>query len=117
MSEKERPYARLELPLSPGAVEPVDARAFQGVRFEARGDGAYRLMVPVRSARDRSAFSASFTAASDWKEIKIPFSSLRQPSSAEKVKWTGRDLLMLTFEIVRPAGAEGWLEIDNVRFW
>ena len=117
MSEKERPYARLELPLSPGAVEPVDASGFQGVRFEARGDGAYRLIVPVRSARDRSAFSTSFTASSDWKEVKILFSTLRQPSSAAKVKWTGRDLLMLTFEIARPAGAEGWLELDNIRFW
>jgi imidazolonepropionase-like amidohydrolase len=117
MSEKAHPYARLDLPLSPGAVEPVDASAFQGVRFEARGDGEYRLMVAVRSARDRSAFSAQFTASSEWKEVRIPFSALRQPASAEKVKWTARDMLMLTFEIARPAGGEGWLELDNVRFW
>lgn len=117
MSEKERPYARLDLLLSPGAVEPVDASGFQGVRFEARGDGGYRLMVPIRAARDRGPFSARFTASADWKEVRIPFSSLRQPASAEQVKWTARDLLMLSFEIARPAGGEGWLEIDNVRFW
>jgi len=117
MSEKPRPYARLDLPLSPGAVEPVDASAFHGVEFEARGDGEYRLMVPVRSARDRSAFSAKFGASAEWKRIRIPFSELKQPSTAEKVKWSGRDLLMLTFEIARPADGEGWLELDNVRFY
>ncbi len=117
MSEKDRPYARLDLPLSPGGVEPVDASGFQGVRFEARGDGEYRLMIPVRAARGRGAFNARFTASSEWKEVRIPFSSLRRPPSAENVKWTARDLLMLTFEIARPAGGEGWLEIDNVRFW
>ena len=91
---------------------------FQGVRFEARGDGEYRLMVPVRSARDRIAFSARFTASAEWKEVRIPFSTLSRPASAAaRVKWTRRDLLMLTFEIARPAGGEGWLELDNVRFW
>jgi len=117
MSEKVRPYARLELPLSPGAVEFVDASDFQGVRFEARGDGEYSLMVSVRAARDRSAFSSRFTASSAWTEMQIPFSALRQPPSPEQVKWTARDLLLLSFEIARPAGGEGWLEIDNVRFW
>ncbi len=117
MSEKDHAHARLELPLSPGAVEPVDASAFHGIRFEVRGEGAYTLHVPTRGARDRSTFRAPFKGSAEWKEIRIPFSELKQPESAKKVAWTGRDLLLLGFEIARPAGGEGWLEIDNVRFY
>ncbi len=31
--------------------------------------------------------------------------------------WTAKDLLMLQFELVRPAMASAWLEIDNLRFY
>src|SRR5262249_40911310 len=39
MAEKDRPCARINVPLSKGAVEPVDAREFRGVRFDVRGEG------------------------------------------------------------------------------
>lgn len=117
MAIKDRPWGRLNIPLSKGAVEPVDASGSQGVRFEARGNGEYRLIVTSRAVREDAHFAAAFKAKGDWSEIEIPFVSLKQPNPQRPVKWTGRDLTMLSFEVSRPAGALGWLELDNIRFY
>jgi imidazolonepropionase-like amidohydrolase len=116
MSEKDRPFARVSVPLSRGAIEPVDARTFRGVQFDARGDGDYRLIIPTRKIRDNNFFQAPFVATGKWQRITIEFSALRQVSG-ESAKWTGDDLLMLSFEIARKAGESGWLELDNIRFY
>jgi imidazolonepropionase-like amidohydrolase len=113
MSEKDRALSRVDVPLSRGAIEPVDASAFRGVRFDARGDGDYQL---IASAYDAPNFQAPFKASPQWQTILIDFSSLKQlqgPSSP----WPGDKLRMLSFEIARPAGAFAWLEIDNLRFY
>jgi len=119
MSEKERSFGRLNIPLSKGAVEPVDASQFRGVRFDARGDGDYRLIIPTYNLRFASAsYYAMFRAAPQWQTVSIDFPALNQPEGARaQAQWTGRDLLMLSFEIARNAGEFGWLEIDNVRFY
>ncbi len=114
MSEKDRPYARINLPLSRGAVEPVDARAFRGVRFDVRGTGNYRLLVPTYYTRLNTSFHAPFQALSGWRTVSIEFAALKIESD---LKWTGADLLMLSFELSRTAGKFGWLELDNVRFY
>ncbi|MCI0663052.1 MAG: CIA30 family protein, partial [Acidobacteria bacterium] len=113
MAEKERPFIRINVPLSRGAIEPVDAREFDGVRFDVRGDGDYRLFVPTYNIRDFGYFQAPFKATSQWQTVSISFSSPAQAT----VKWTGDDLLMLSFEIARPAGTFVWLELDNIRFY
>ena len=115
MSEKDSPAARIDLPLSKGAVIPADARMFQGVEFEARGDGAYRFAIPTRGVRTQDVFAAPFDAAPAWRTVRIPFSSLRQRLG--EMRWTGDDLLLLRWELSRPAGEKGWLEIDNVKFY
>ncbi|MBS1791538.1 MAG: CIA30 family protein [Acidobacteria bacterium] len=119
MSEKDRPFGRINVPLSKGAVEPVDARAFRGMRFDVRGDGDYRLIVPTYNVRNASSnFSAPFKASPQWQTVNIDFAALKLPANARtQAQWTGADLLMLSFEIARPAGAFGWLELDNVRFY
>lgn len=117
MSPKDRPFVRVSLPLSHGAVEPVDARGFRGIRFEARGDGNYHLFVPTRAVRDNSDYQAPFAASAQWKTVTIEFASLRQSQTREIVPWTAADLLMLTFEIARQPGETGWLELDNIRFY
>jgi imidazolonepropionase-like amidohydrolase len=116
MAEKERPFVRVSVPLSRGALEPVDARAFRGVRFDARGEGEYRVLIPTREVRDFAYYQAPFKAAGRWETITIEFSSLRQ-GGAKAAAWTGADLLMLTFEIARQPGEIGWLELDNIRFY
>jgi imidazolonepropionase-like amidohydrolase len=113
MSEKERAFGRVNIPLSRGAIEPVDARQFSGVRFDARGDGDYQLLV---SAYDAPNFQFPFKASPQWQTIRIDFASFRPPQ-AQSGPWPGDKLRALSFEIARPAGAFGWLEIDNVRFY
>jgi len=117
LAEKSRPFVTVSVPLSRGAVEPVDARAFRGVRFEARGEGSYRLLIPTREVRDFAYYRAPFKAGGRWETVSIDFSSLKQEAGRAIAPWTGADLLMLTFEIARPPGEVGWLELDNLRFY
>jgi imidazolonepropionase-like amidohydrolase len=117
MSEKDRPFARVSVPLSRGAIEPVDARGFRGVRFEARGEGDYRLLLPTRTVRDSSYYFAPFAAAGQWKTVTIEFAALQRETREQIAPWTGEDLLMLSFEIARRPGETGWLELDNIRFY
>jgi hypothetical protein len=116
MAEKERPYARVSVPLSRGAVEPVDARAFKGVQFDARGEGEYRLLIPVYGQRRGDPFQAKFNAGGEWRTIRLDFSALRPEFNARQ-QWTGADLLLLSFELARKAGETSWLELDNLRFY
>src|SRR5262249_53415017 len=113
MSGKDRPFGRLTVPLSRGAIEPVDARAFRGLKFDARGDGEYQLLVSTYNAPD---FQAPFKASPQWRTVIIDFSALKQ-RQALSVPWVGDQLRTLSFEIARKAGEFGWLEIDNVRFY
>jgi imidazolonepropionase-like amidohydrolase len=117
MSEKERPYLRINVPLSRGAVEPVDANAFRGVRFEVRGEGNYTLIIPTANVRDNAHFQAPFKATAQWQIVSIDFATLKQNNSRLPVQWTGADLLMLSFELARPAASFAWLELDNVQFY
>ena len=67
--------------------------------------------------RNFAYFQAPFKAGGTWETIRIEFGSLEQRNTSGGVAWTGADLLMLTFEIARPGGRFGWLEIDNVGFF
>lgn len=113
MSEKDRALGRVDIPLSRGAIEPVDASEFRGAQFDARGDGDYQL---IASAYDSPNFQAPFKASPQWQTIRIDFSSLKQMQS-ESVPWPGDKLRMLSFELARPAGTFAWLEIDNLKFY
>lgn len=119
MSVQTRPFVRMNIPLSRGAIEPVDVRAFRGVRFDVRGEGDYRLVVPTREVRNTQAyFQAPFMANAKWETVSIEFSALKSGAQNNlPIVWTGADALMLSFEIARPAGAIGWLELDNIRFF
>ena len=50
MSEKDRALGRVDIPLSRGAIEPVDATAFRGVSIDVRGDGDYQLIASAYGA-------------------------------------------------------------------
>ena len=117
MSDVQRPFVRLNVPLSRGAIEPVDASEFRGVRFDVRGDGEYRLRLPTREVRNSAHYQTPFKANGRWQSVSIDFSSLKQEPTKSPTAWTGKDLLMLSFEIVRKSGDFGWLELDNIRFY
>lgn len=123
MASKAEPTAGVIIPLSRGSVEPVDARAFKGVRFELRGKGDYTFSINTLTG----AWTANVSGTPAWREIEIPFSTLqkRMPRSGTtameerdgQVEWSGSDLLEVGFGGQRPARSNFWMEIDNVSFY
>jgi imidazolonepropionase-like amidohydrolase len=107
MSDKDKPFARILIPLSKGGFEPVDATAFTGVRFDVRGEGEYRLVVMSRT----DTFLAPFTGEPKWRKVSVPFTAF------PKKTWTGTDLQLVGFELDGPASKKVWLELDNVQFY
>jgi hypothetical protein len=116
LAAKERPWVRLELPLTPGGVELADASAFTGVTFDARGEGAHRLMVLTGGGRAGGPFSAAIAATGEWQTVRIPFADLRRTARGEG-EWTGKNLRLLGFEVSGAPESTPWLELDNIRFY
>jgi len=116
MAEKDDPSAGVIIPLSRGSVEPVDASAFKGLKFEVRGDGgAYELEVNTLNGR----WVYPVTAGTEWKTVEVPFSALKpgEGRGGAKGPWTAKDLLQVEFGGSRPAASTLWLEVDNVSFY
>ncbi len=111
MGLRETPKSEVVLPLAPGGVQPVDARAWTGVKFSVRGDGGHAFGVTTPAG----VWAAPFAAAPTWSERSIVFSDLAKP--ADDSQWTAGDLLSLHFITTRAAGETAWLEIDNVSFY
>jgi hypothetical protein len=111
MAMKAKPSAGVIIPLTRGSIQPVDANAFKGVRFEARGDGVYALGVTTVSGR----WSAPFEARADWRVVEIPFSALKVARGVDG--WTGTNLTEVEFMGARKGGEKLWIEIDNVSFY
>jgi imidazolonepropionase-like amidohydrolase len=117
MAPRKDAFVTASLPLTRGGIAPADLSGYQGVRFEARGDGEYELLAQTRGVRDFDYHQATFSASGRRQSIRIAFSSLRQRKGKRPVSWTGKDVRMLTFRITRPAGESAWLELDNVELY
>ena len=116
MAAKERPFVRLDFPLTPGAVELGDLTPYTGVAFDARGEGAYRMILSTYGLRTGDPYAAPFTITGDWQTIRIPFADLKR-RSADAAPWARNDARSLLFEIAAPSGMAAWLELDNVKFY
>jgi hypothetical protein len=117
MSGAEHPYARAWLALARGDLQPGDVSRFTGLRFDARGEGAYHLTLPTRGIRDGRYHQATFTGTPAWTAVTVPFATLAQAGSGPRVPWSGTDVLEIGFDIDREPAAVGWLEIDNLRLY
>jgi hypothetical protein len=117
MAQKDGPYVAVELPLSPGGIDPVDASLYEGVEFEARGEGDYAVSLEAGAVRDFAYPAAPFRARGEWSTTRISFSAFRQARTRTPVRRASTDLRALLFEIARPPGAKAWLELDNIRFY
>jgi imidazolonepropionase-like amidohydrolase len=113
MAAKEHPFVRLEIPLTEGAVELADVSRYRGVSFEARGEGAFRLLINSYGVRTNNPFAAPFSVATEWGKIQIPFATLRRKATGAQ-SWNPRDVRALLFEIAGSADSGVWLEIDNI---
>jgi imidazolonepropionase-like amidohydrolase len=115
MSRKDAPSAGVIIPLNRGSIQPVDVKAFKGVRFEIRGDGDYGFGVNTPNGQ----WSTEVKAGPDWRKVEVPFDSLKKPKprGGGEASWKGDDLVEVEFEASRPAGQKVWMEIDNVEFY
>jgi imidazolonepropionase-like amidohydrolase len=116
MGPKDRNFARIVFPLTPGGIELADVGEFKGVSFDVRGDGGYRVMFKTYGVRGGEDFNAPFLGDGTWKTLRIDFSSLVR-KGGNSVTWTGQDVRELLFELSGPAAAKQWLELDNIRFY
>ena len=115
MSPKQSPFVDLVIPLSRGAVEPIDISSFNGIQFSTRGDGSYSILVDTYGTRKAAWPIASFTGHAQWKTVRIPFTAFQTkdtPSLSPLLKARA-----LHFEIARPRGTDAWLEIDDVKLY
>jgi hypothetical protein len=116
MAAKAHPFARLEMPLTPGGIELADVSQYAGISFEVRGEGLYRLLAPSNGVPNADPFAAPFSASAKWQVVKIPFSALARTAAGASA-WTGGDLRALVFELSGAPESLVWLELDNVRFY
>ncbi len=111
MAEKDKPFARVLLPLTRGGFEPADASRFKGIRAQVRGAGQYAVVAMGQTGT----WTAPFEASVAWHTVEIPFTAL-QPERARQ-KWTGKDLQLIGFELAREPGQTAALELDRVEFY
>ena len=116
MGDAGEPYARITVSLAQDG-HPADVSQFRGVRFDARGQGRYRIVFVTRSVSDGRYHESYFSGSPLWTPVAIPFASLGQTGAGTQVKWTGTDLLEIAFQFARDPGQMGWLELDNLRFY
>jgi imidazolonepropionase-like amidohydrolase len=116
MAGKDRPYVRVEFPVTQGAISPADVSGSVGVSFDVRGEAAGRLLVQAYHVRGADAYAAPFTPGAEWQTVKIPFASLKR-RAADAGSWDAKDARALLFELGGTAGSSVWLELDNVRFY
>jgi hypothetical protein len=117
MSESEHPFARAWLAVTRGDLQPGDVSHFTGLRFDARGEGDYRITLPTRGVRDGRYYQARFSSAPAWGAVTVPFATLAQTGTGPGMPWTGTDVLEISFDIDREPASTGWLEIDNLRLY
>jgi imidazolonepropionase-like amidohydrolase len=115
MGAAPRPFAELHLPLTRGSIQLADASDFQGLAFEARGAGAYALLLNSYGIHPRSWFRASFEAGATVREIRIPFSAFRSPLAEARLD--PARLRALLFRLEGEPGGGAWLELGRVRFY
>jgi hypothetical protein len=119
MGDASQPYAGVNVRLGREDGQPVDVSRYRGLRFDARGEGRYRVVFITRGVTDGRYHVSYFSGSPLWTPVNIPFASLGQNGggAANHVTWTGRDVIAVSFQVARDPGQMGWLELDNVRFY
>ncbi len=101
MGAEKNSWAAAVLPLTPGQVTPADLTGYRKIRFQARGEGEYRLQIARRSIRDYAYPSFPFEAGAKWRRVEIPVSEID-------------DATAVYFRFDRPPGSTAWLELDDI---
>jgi hypothetical protein len=116
MGEARDAHARVTVRVAQDG-RPLDVSRFHGVRFDARGQGRYRIIFVSRGITDGRYHESNFSGSPLWTPVSIPFASVGQTGKGDRTPWTGRDLVEIVFLLARDPGDFGYLELDNLRFY
>lgn len=111
---EEKNYVRLNVPLTPGEITLADLSKYKGVSFDIKGEGSFRFLMNTYDVRDRKLPFATFSVSPDWKTVKILFSDLSPETTGPADIKEARGLI---FEETGLAGANAWMQIDNIRLF
>jgi hypothetical protein len=108
------PWASLAINIEPNAT-PTDITMVKGIRFWAKGMGAYRAAITRKAVTDYGNFGFGFGGPKEWKQIVVPLAKMKQADWAQKVPPGFNDAI--SFEIQPVTGdAPFELWVDDVEF-
>jgi hypothetical protein len=108
------PWASLAINIEPNAT-PTDITAVKGIRFWAKGSGAYRAAITRKAVTDYGNFGYGFGGPKEWKQIVVPLAKMKQADWAQKVPPGFNDAI--SFEIQPVTGDAPFdLWVDDVEF-
>ncbi|HYX26964.1 MAG TPA: CIA30 family protein [Pyrinomonadaceae bacterium] len=112
-------FAGLEFPLAVGPTDVTDVSQFTGVRFHARGDGQFFFVLVTKEVKDYDFFGYSFKSGAEWNEYVVPFSKFKQLGFGAPLKWSGKDLRAVRFQIQTfgPPIPSFRLDVDRIEFY
>ena len=108
------PWASLAINIEPNAT-PTDLNAVRGIRFWAKGSGAYKAVITRKAVTDYGNFGFGFGGPKEWKQIVVPLDKMKQADWAQKVSAGFPDAI--SFEL-QPTTSNAPFElwIDQVEF-
>ena len=108
------PWASLAINIEPNAT-PTDLTGVKGIRFWAKGTGAYRAVLTRKAVTDYGNFGFGFSGPKEWKQIVVPLDKMKQADWAAKVPAGFSDAI--SFELQPTTGdAPFELWVDQVEF-
>lgn len=108
------PLAQMYVPFDRGAM-PIDLEHLGGVRFYARGGGAFELSLGCRDGE----FGRTLEASEEWRLVELGADALAPvPGAAPAGDWSGTDCVGLYFSRRGDANiGTFWFEVDEITFY
>ncbi len=108
---------------SQGAEAAVDATEFTGIELRLRGaPRPYSIAVHRAAVKDYNVFARVLPVEEEWREVRIPFASLKQIGFGKPLEWSAADLTGISLDARNAPGPSGLhapfdLEVDWVRLY
>jgi sialate O-acetylesterase len=81
--------------------EPMDLRQYAGLRFKCRGRGYFRVHILQPTIVDWDNYTTKvISAGTDWTDVTVKFSDLRQAGWGERRPFTGESLSGFVIELL-----------------
>lgn len=113
-------FAGLHVPLTKSDADVMDVTRYKGLRFAARGDGqSYLVVMLTQGVKDFDDFTYLFKPTAEWTTLDIPFTKLKQMGFGAPLRWSGKDVKAIRFQIQTfgPPISHYEFAVDDVEFY